>query len=184
MVVCFFCFVLLTWLTERLGTLFYTWLLLVWCLFKLLRPAHGVLSVFWAVCFHVSLGAGCCDALIQSSTLQNNWPGVEQGPLFWQPLPAVSQHITLPLGGQKRAISAFLDPGDSLFAELTLANNNTKSAELSLVITWICIEVEIRWSKMGNNQRVTAAEAVKTACACGELTQYHGHFLLLRFHVA
>lgn len=73
--------------------------------------------------FHVGLSAGCCDAPIQSSALQNNWPSMEQGSLFWQPVPAVSQHITLPLGGQKGAISASLDLGGGgpLFAKITLA---------------------------------------------------------------
>lgn len=81
--------------------------------------------------FRVRLGAGCFDALIQSSTLQNNWPAVEQGPLFWQPLPAVSQHITLPLGGQKGARSPFSDQGNSLFKTLTKCYS--KHGVLSLV---------------------------------------------------
>lgn len=136
----------------------------------------------------VSFGAGCCDALIQSSTLQNNWPVVEQGPLFWQPLPAVSQHITLRLGDQKGAISASLDLGDSLFAEVIFARDNTKHGLLSLVTmklmdrdrdSLVKLKIMSEWLplKLWKPNVVCICK-----CAGDESTQYLCYFF--RLHVA
>lgn len=136
----------------------------------------------------VSFGAGCCDALIQSSTLQNNWPVVEQGPLFWQPLPAVSQHITLQLGGQKGAISASLDLGDSLFADVIFARDNTKHRLLSLVTmklmdrdrhSLVKLKIISEWLPL----KLWKPNVVWICrCAGDESTQYLCHFF--RLHVA
>lgn len=52
------------------------------------------------------------DALIQSSTSQNNWPAVEKSPVFRQQLPAVPRHVTPLLGAQKGAASPPAPPRD------------------------------------------------------------------------
>jgi len=133
----------------------------------------------------------CCDALIQSSTLQNNWPAVEQGPLFWQPLPALSQHITLPLGGQKGAISASLGQGDAQFAEVILAKNNTKHGAQSLVTLRMMgrdkdLSVKINKIVSGRLLLKLWKPSVVWKCRCGgdESTQYLCHFLSPRLHLA
>lgn len=58
----------------------------------------------------------------------------------------MSQHITLPLGGQKGAISPSFGPeGHTLFVEVTLAKNNTKA--------WSAV---IRNQKMDRDKRSSA----------------------------
>lgn len=123
---------------------------LIWNRLVLWKPIQAVRCEPWVhlgSVIHVRLGAGCFDALIQSSTLQNNWPAVEQGPLFWQPLPAVSQHITLPLGGQKGAISSSSDLANTAFAELALTKYCPKHSSVSLV----CVSVINSVSKWGSD---------------------------------
>lgn len=59
----------------------------------------------------MSLDAGCCEALIQSSTLQNNWTAVEQGSLFWQAAAcSVTAHYS-PIRWSERSSIGFLGPG-------------------------------------------------------------------------
>ena len=75
----------------------------------------------------------------------------------------MSQHITLSLGGQKGAISASSDLGESLFAEVILGKNNTKHGAPSLVtLNMMDGDKGSSCQNEEDNQWAIAAEAVKT----------------------
>lgn len=124
-------------------------------------------------------GAGCCGAPIQSSTLQNNWPAVEQAPaVLTASACSVAAHYT-PISWSERSNICFLGPG-----VVTTWGGNTDHGVILLVAMAMLDRVESSSVKMRNiNQEAIAAVSI-CRCAGVESTQYLRQFLSAKLHVA